>query len=158
MHIQETRASIHCKIHSSQQRVKTLWVSGESRGVEGQIGRNQQRRLGKALLAAGREYDRVQKGYRTSKKMQMERQYRIVRPQATPEEIQTMLASDGGIFQQEMLENRIGSEREQLEEVKRRHDELRKVEESIQELVQMFNEMELMLNVGYYQELGLTLF
>ncbi|GEQ71488.1 hypothetical protein JCM33374_g5172 [Metschnikowia sp. JCM 33374] len=91
-------------------------------------------------------YRLAESNNREQTKVQAERQYRIVKPDATPEEIQAVV-EDGGsnqqIFQQALMQsNRRGEARTVLNEVQVRHRELLKLEKTMAELTQLFHDME----------------
>ena len=78
----------------------------------------------------------------------MEREIRIARPNATPEEIERAMDSrTGPVFAQEILSSRVQDQRRVLQEVQGRHEELRRIETSIDELVNLFQEMQLLIDV-----------
>lgn len=83
---------------------------------------------------------------REQTKVQAERQYRIVKPDATDEEIQAVVEDGLGnqqIFQQALMQlNRRGEARTVLNEVQVRHRELLKLEKTMAELTQLFHDME----------------
>ncbi|KAI9202356.1 t-SNARE [Polychytrium aggregatum] len=107
-----------------------------------------QREFYKSLIGriqqAARSYqlvkDRAQKDIRA----QAERQYRVVRPQATQDEINRFIDNpQGNAFAQEM--SGLGQQRRMLEDAQSRHSELVKIQRSIEELVRLFEEMQFLL-------------
>lgn len=91
-----------------------------------------------------RKYQMVEKNFADRTREQMARQYRIVRPDATDEEVEQACASgEGQVFSQALLKgNRRGEAQSALQEVKARHNEIQQIERTIIELAQLFNEME----------------
>lgn len=76
------------------------------------------------------------------------RQYRIVAPEATDAEIEDAIDEDptGQVFSQALLQsNRRGEARSALNEVQIRHREIVKITETIEELAQLFHDMEIMV-------------
>ncbi|CAG8631774.1 6290_t:CDS:1 [Dentiscutata heterogama] len=69
------------------------------------------------------------------------RQYKIVNPSATQQEIDDYMSSPSGqpVFQQALL--RSGEARAALDQVKRRHNDIKRVEETIAELADLFKEL-----------------
>ncbi|KAJ3087467.1 Plasma membrane t-SNARE, secretory vesicle fusion [Quaeritorhiza haematococci] len=112
----------------------------------------QQKSLAKKLMVIADEYRTLQQGYKAQRRQQAERQYRVVRPSATQEEIEHALSTtDGGnLFQQEMLSSRIDQQRK-LEEVQSRHEELVKIEQSIEELLRLYQDMQMLLETQEHQ-------
>ncbi|KAG0310010.1 Plasma membrane t-SNARE, secretory vesicle fusion [Dissophora globulifera] len=74
----------------------------------------------------------------------MERQYKIVKPDATQAEIAQAIDSDSPqIFAQSVLQStRYGDANRALREVQTRHDDIKKIEKTILELQQLFIDME----------------
>ncbi|KAF8252674.1 t-SNARE [Wilcoxina mikolae CBS 423.85] len=92
-----------------------------------------------------RKYQLVEKNFADRTREQMARQYRIVKPDATEEEVQQACEDSQGqqIFSQALLSgNRRGEARSALREVQARHTEIQRIEKTIIELAQLFNEME----------------
>lgn len=92
------------------------------------------------------KYRLTESNNREQTKVQAERQYRIVKPDATSEEIRAVV-EDGSnnqqIFQQALMQlNRRGEARTVLNEVQVRHRELLKLEKTMAELTQLFHDME----------------
>ncbi|KAJ8141141.1 hypothetical protein OXX79_002630 [Metschnikowia pulcherrima] len=91
-------------------------------------------------------YRLTESNNREQTKIHAERQYRIVKPDATPEEIQAVVedgSSNQQIFQQAIMQsNRRGEARTVLNEVQVRHRELLKLEKTMAELTQLFHDME----------------
>lgn len=94
-------------------------------------------------------YQEVEKAYRTKYRQRTERQLRIVKPDATQEEIQGALdGSTGGqqIFAQALRNsNRQGEARGALREVQERHNDIQRIEQTITELAALFQEMSILV-------------
>lgn len=94
-------------------------------------------------------YQEVEKAYRTKYRQRTERQLRIVKPDATQEEIQGALdGSTGGqqIFAQALRNsNRQGEARGALREVQERHTDIQRIEQTITELAALFQEMSILV-------------
>ncbi|CUM67753.1 uncharacterized protein PRCAT00005458001 [Priceomyces carsonii] len=99
----------------------------------------------KRFLELIQEYRLVEANNREQTKTQAERQYKIVKPDATNDEIKAVV-EDGDsqqYFQQALLQsNRRGEARTVLNEVQVRHRELLKLEKTMAELTQLFHDME----------------
>jgi len=92
-----------------------------------------------------RKYQLVEKDFADRTREQMARQYRIVKPDASEEEVRQACEDSQGqqIFSQALLTgNRRGEARSALREVQARHNEIQRIEKTITELAAMFNEME----------------
>lgn len=83
---------------------------------------------------------------REQTKIQAERQFKIIKPDATPEELRAVVEDGSGsqqIFQQAMMQsNRRGEARTVFKEVQVRHRELLKLEKTMAQLTQLFHDME----------------
>ncbi|ORX36320.1 putative syntaxin [Kockovaella imperatae] len=93
------------------------------------------------------EHQVVEKEFRKKVKDRVERQYRIVNPQATDEEVRQVTESDNPqVFSQALLSsNRYGAARGAFREVQERHAEIQKIERTLTELAQMFQEMSMLV-------------
>lgn len=91
-------------------------------------------------------YRLTESNNREQTRVQAERQYRIVKPDATAEEVRAVVEDGAGnqqIFQQALMQsNRRGEARTVLNEVQVRHRELLKLEKTMAELTQLFHDME----------------
>lgn len=92
-----------------------------------------------------RKYQSVEATFQKRAREQMARQYRIVRPDATDEEVEEACNDGQGqqIFSQALLTgNRRGEARSALREVQARHTEIQRIEKTIIELADLFAQME----------------
>ncbi|KAJ8101820.1 t-SNARE [Lipomyces tetrasporus] len=95
-------------------------------------------------------FQSVEASYGMKYKERAKRQYRIVRPDATEDEVRQAIEDTSGsqIFSQALLNsNRRGEARTALTEVQNRHKELQKMERTLGELVQLFKDMEELVEV-----------
>jgi len=98
--------------------------------------------------AALQNYQQVEQRQRNASKNQMERQYRIVKPDASPEEVRAVVNDDQGgqIFQQALLNSdQFGRARAAYREVQERHNDIVKITETVAELQQLMNDMAMMV-------------
>ncbi|KAJ3019585.1 UNVERIFIED_CONTAM: Plasma membrane t-SNARE, secretory vesicle fusion [Siphonaria sp. JEL0065] len=115
-----------------------LPAGAESHSRKGQLGT-----LAKKLMSVADEFQNAQRSFRNKYKQRMEREIRIARPDATPQEIARALDSaSGSAFSQQLLSSRNDKVRRALEEVQDRHTELQKIERSLTELFDLFQEMQ----------------
>ncbi|BEI82455.1 hypothetical protein CcaverHIS002_0303230 [Cutaneotrichosporon cavernicola] len=93
------------------------------------------------------EHQNIEKEYRQRSKEKAERQYRIVKPDATPEEVQQVINSDDPqVFATALLNSgRYSEARGAYKEVQDRHTEILKIEKTMTELAQMFQEMAMLV-------------
>ncbi|WFD35482.1 hypothetical protein MCUN1_002338 [Malassezia cuniculi] len=94
-------------------------------------------------------YQEVEKAYRVKYRQRTERQLRIVKPDATESEVQAALDDEAGgqqIFANALLQsNRQGEARGALREVQERNSDIRRIERTITELAQLFQEMSILV-------------
>lgn len=99
----------------------------------------------KRFLEIIQEYRVVEANNREQTKVQAERQYRIIKPDATSAEVKAVVEEGNSqqYFQQALMQsNRRGEARTVLNEVQVRHRELLKLEKTMAELTQLFHDME----------------
>ncbi|OHE99067.1 SNARE domain-containing protein [Colletotrichum orchidophilum] len=90
------------------------------------------------------KYQQIERDYQKRYRDQIARQYRIVNPEATEDEVEqaTQLDwGDEGVFQTALKSNRTGQANSILGNVRARHNELQRIEQTIIELAQLFQEM-----------------
>ena len=122
-------------------RLKKIKSSPESRSPTSapQVGRIE-RRLKKAIS----EYQRIEAEFRRQMQDQQARQYRIVRPDASEDEVRAAVEDgDGQIFQQALLNSdRRGQAQSALGAVRARHEEIQRIERTMIELAQLFQDLD----------------
>ncbi|KAK4162305.1 protein transport protein SSO2 [Cladorrhinum sp. PSN259] len=99
------------------------------------------------LKAANQGFQQSESEFRKRMQGQMERQFRIVRPDATEEEARAAVEGNNPqIFQQALMQgNRMGQANEVLNAVKQRHQEMQEVEQRLTELLNLMQDMQEML-------------
>ncbi|KAI0178938.1 t-SNARE [Hypoxylon sp. FL1284] len=126
---------------SLTERVRQLKSNPESQQKFGQ----QVRRVDGRLKDAIRAYQGVDSAFRKKTQEQMARQYRIVRPDADESEVRAAVEDQTGgqVFQQAMMQsNRRGQAQQVLNAVQDRHEQLKKIEQQMLELAQLFQDMD----------------
>ncbi|KIJ68995.1 hypothetical protein HYDPIDRAFT_172496 [Hydnomerulius pinastri MD-312] len=130
-----------------KRRIQALERQGGS-GRDGQIRKQQTALVKSKFVDAIQNYQTVEQQYRQKYKQRMERQYKIVKPDATAEEIRAVVNDDSGgqIFSQALMNsNRYGESRAAYREVQERHQDIKRIEQTIAELAQLFNDMSVMI-------------
>lgn len=127
------------------QRVRELKSNRDAQQYKGQVDR-----VDRALKDTIQQYQQVEADFRRKMQGQMERQYRIVRPEADANEVRAAVEdmSAGGqqVFQQAMMQsNRQGQARAVLNEVQNRHQELLKIEQQMTELAQLIQDLDTLI-------------
>ncbi|OZJ01712.1 hypothetical protein BZG36_05315 [Bifiguratus adelaidae] len=109
--------------------------------------RNQHGQLQNKFLDSIQRFQAIESDYNKQYKARIERQIRIVKPNATAQEIDQIIESDNPqIFAQSLMTaQRSGQARAVLSEVQTRHDDIKKIEKTILELHQLFMDMQMMV-------------
>ncbi|KAL8338280.1 hypothetical protein RB598_006916 [Gaeumannomyces tritici] len=107
-------------------------------------------RVDRRLKQAINGYQQIESGFRQKSRDQLERQYRYVRPDADEREVRDAVedAANGGgqIFQQALMQSdRRGQARAVLSNVQDRHEQLKKIEQQMIELAQLFQDMDTLI-------------
>ncbi|OCH95042.1 t-SNARE [Obba rivulosa] len=130
-----------------KRRIKALERQG-STGRDGQIRKQQTGLVKQKFMEAIQNYQSVEQQFRTKYKQRLERQFKIVKPDATQEEVQAVVENDQGgqIFSQALMNsNRYGDARTAYREVQERHEDIKRIEKTLTELAQLFNDMSILV-------------
>ncbi|KAI6036219.1 hypothetical protein PISMIDRAFT_172255 [Pisolithus microcarpus 441] len=130
-----------------KRRIQTLEKQGGS-GRDGQIRKQQTAFVKSKFVDAIQKYQQVEQQHRQKYRQRIERQVRIVKPDATPEEIRAAVDDESGgqIFSQALMNsNRYGESRAAYREVQARHQDIMRIEKTIAELAQLFNDMSVLV-------------
>lgn len=132
-----------------KRRIKALERQAASGSRDGQIKKQQTGLVKSKFIEAIQNYQEVERQFRQKYKQRMERQFRIVKPDATPEEVKAVVNDDNSgnqIFQQALMSsNRYGESRAAYREVQERHEDIKRIEQTITELAQLFNDMSVLV-------------
>ncbi|CAM0136908.1 unnamed protein product [Umbelopsis sp. WA50703] len=104
--------------------------------------------LKKRFLETIQRYQDIERTFEKKYRQRVERQIRIVKPDASPEEIDDVLDSDEPpqIFAQSLMQQqRSGQARAVLSEVQNRHLDIKKIEKTILELHELFIQMNMLV-------------
>jgi len=102
-------------------------------------------KVDRRLKGAINSYQRVDADFRKKLQEQMARQYRIVRPEASEQEVREAVedTSNQQVFSQALLQSdRRGQSRAALSAVENRHAAIQKIESQMIELAELFQDME----------------
>lgn len=114
-------------------------------GSDSPINGPQLGKVNRKLKQAINDYQQLESTYRKKLQEQMARQYRIVRPEASEEEVREAVedTSNQQVFSQALLQSdRRGQSRAALSAVENRHVAIQKIERQMIELAQLFQDME----------------
>ncbi|TIA88689.1 hypothetical protein E3P99_02480 [Wallemia hederae] len=135
-------------------KIKTEIKSLEKENASGQVPSNdlnvrrtQIASVKGKFLETIQDYQKVEQSSRSKQKQRIERQYRIVKPDASPDEIEQAVDSpDNQIFSQALLQsNRYGDAKSAYREVQERHEDIKRIERTLTELAQLFNDMSILV-------------
>lgn len=115
---------------------------------DGQIRKQQTALVKSKFVEAIQQYQSVEKSFRSKYKQRMERQFRIVKPDASEAEVAAVVNDENGgqVFSQALMNsNRYGESRAAYREVQERHEDIKKIETTIAELAQLFNDMSVLV-------------
>ncbi|PHH83292.1 hypothetical protein CDD82_2472 [Ophiocordyceps australis] len=135
------------------ERVRTVKSSPESRTPKNNP---QVSRVDRRLKAAIQQYQQVESQFRKRTQEQMARQYLIVRPDASDDEVRAAVEDTNGgqVFSQALMQSdRQGRARAALTAVQDRHAALVKIEQQMVELSQLFQDMDTLV---VQQEVAVT--
>jgi syntaxin 1B/2/3 len=149
-HLDAASGEIMSTYRALVDRVRKL-KSKPGSGGNPQIGKVDRR-----LKSAMTDYQRLDVEYTKKLQEQMARQYRIVRPDATEQEVRDAVedTSQQQVFSQALMQsNRRGQAQSALSAVQSRHEEIQKIERQMIELAELFQDME---NLVVQQEAAVT--
>ncbi|KAJ8473269.1 hypothetical protein ONZ45_g16356 [Pleurotus djamor] len=131
--------------NSIKDRIKHL-ESQSSTGRDVQLRRNRIALVRQNFLEALQRYQQVEQQSRSKARDRVERQFRIVKPDATPEEVAAVVNNSSGqgdqIFADALTSStRYGDSRMAYREVQERHQEILRMTQTLAELGQLFNDM-----------------
>ncbi|KAI8067652.1 t-SNARE [Gilbertella persicaria] len=104
--------------------------------------------LRKRFLDTIQRYQDVERNYQLKYRQRIERQIRIVKPDATQDEVDELMESDRPpqIFTQSLMTaGKQAQSKAVLSEVTKRHDDIKHIEKTIIELHQLFMDMQMMV-------------
>ncbi|KAF8523385.1 t-SNARE [Gautieria morchelliformis] len=119
-------------------RIKNLQKKGGS-GRDGQIRKQQTGLVKQKFVEAIQNYQQVEQQYRAKYKQRMERQFKIVKAVVNDDQ-------GGQIFAQALQSSdRYGESRAAYREVQERHEDIKRIERTLGELAQLFNDMSILV-------------
>jgi len=131
-----------------KQRISALKSVPAANEKEAQVRHSQTKLVGTKFMDAIQHFQQVEQQYRQRSKQRVERQFKIVKPDATPEEIAAVV-DDGNnqIFAQALTSStRYSDSRAAYQEVQERHQDLVKLQQTLGELAQLFNDLAILVD------------
>ncbi|KAI0636840.1 t-SNARE [Trametes polyzona] len=133
-----------------KERIQTLSSYPVTRAQDQTIRKNQTGVLRQKFVEVLQNYQQVERDYRAKYRQRVERQFKIVKPDATPEEIAAVVDDTNGagaqIFTQALSSStRYGESRMAYREVQDRHNDILRIERTLEELAQLFNDMSVLV-------------
>jgi syntaxin 1B/2/3 len=100
-------------------------------------------RVDRRLKASMGEFQRIEKDFRSQMREQQSRQYRIVNPDATEQEIAQSVDASTQVFQQALVNaDRRGQASNVLAAVRKRHEAIQNIEKTMLELAELFRDLD----------------
>jgi len=133
---------------SNELKLRVKDLERRAGGRDANAKRQQTGAIKQRFLEAIQNYQNVERQYRTKYKQRMERQFKIVKPNASPEEIRAVVNDEQGgqIFSQALLSSTsYGESRAAYREVQERHEDIKRIERTLTELAQLFNDMSILV-------------
>ncbi|KAI9510853.1 t-SNARE [Russula earlei] len=133
-----------------KKQIQDLEMEPVPQGQDPRIRKNQISLVRSKFIEALQNYQQAEQQYRARYRQRVERQFKIVKPDATPEEVAAVVQSDQGaggqIFAQALTSStRYGESRVAYREVQERHEDIRKIDRTLAELAQMFSDLDVMI-------------
>ncbi|KAI0780797.1 t-SNARE [Trametes elegans] len=131
-------------------RIQALASFPVTRAQDQAIRKNQTALLRQKFVDVLQNYQQVERDYRAKYRQRVERQFKIVKPDASPEEVEAVVNDTDGsgaqIFTQALSSStRYGESRMAYREVQDRHQDIKKIERTLEELAQLFNDMSVLV-------------
>lgn len=125
-------------VAARMKKIKQNPESGSPRNAP-QVGR-----VNRRLKTSMEEFQRIERDFRASMKEQQTRQYRIVNPAASEDEVRAAVEDPNAqIFQQALMNaDRRGQAQTTLNAVRQRHQAIQQIEQTMIELSQLFQDLD----------------
>ncbi|PIL24120.1 transporter [Ganoderma sinense ZZ0214-1] len=136
--------------NSLKAKIQVLSSFPVTRPQDQAIRKNQTSLLRQKFVEALQHYQTVERDYRQRYRQRVERQFKIVKPDASPEEVAAVVNDTEGsgaqIFTQALsTSTQYGESRVAYREVQDRHHDIQKIERTLEELAQLFNDMSVLV-------------
>ncbi|KAI0748257.1 t-SNARE [Daedaleopsis nitida] len=133
-----------------KEKIQALSAYPVSRVQDQNMRKNQTSMLRQKFVEVLQNYQQEERDYRQKYKQRVERQFRIVKPDATPDEVAAVVNDTDGtgaqIFTQALSSStRYGESRMVYREVQDRHNDIQKIERTLEELAQLFSDMSVLV-------------
>ncbi|KAI0093594.1 t-SNARE [Irpex rosettiformis] len=133
-----------------KQRIQSLEAKALQPGQDSRIKKNRTDFVRSKFVEALQNYQQVERDYRARYKQRVERQFRIVKPNATAEEVSAVVNDTSGagdqVFAQALSNSSAyGESRAAYREVQDRHADIQRIERTLEELAQLFNDMSVLV-------------
>ncbi|KYQ99727.1 t-SNARE family protein [Tieghemostelium lacteum] len=139
------------RIESMKNSTESMRQSEEITETEEHIRHNIQKTMSLKFVEMMREFQELQTTYKNKYREKFERQYRVVNPDASEEEVQEVL--DSGVAQKVFIETTLfqnlnNEAYKALNYVQSKHNDIIKIEQNIAELHQMFLDMAVLVEIN----------
>ncbi|KAI9310647.1 t-SNARE [Dichotomocladium elegans] len=150
--LDDLNADTQRKMEHVKHKIKE--IEPTSRHSDLAVRKNQFANVTKSFLDTISRHRQVAVDFQKAESRQYERQIRVVNPNATPEEIQQAIAQaeEGrpAVFSQQLMQSMTNEQRrydgrQALDAVQERHEDIRRLARSVEELSNLFTEMQFLL-------------
>lgn len=138
---------IRARLEDMKNQNKKQFESQKGATTENRVRSNMLGTLTQKFLEVATEYQEVQTNYRNKTQEKMERQFKIAKPDATPEEIKEAAETDNPrFFTDRILDSATTLQaKSALQYVEARHADIKRIEASINQLHQLFLDMAILV-------------
>eukprot|EP00842_Homolaphlyctis_polyrhiza_P005983 jgi/Hompol1/6386/HPOL_000770-RA len=145
--LDQMRSNTRQQFTAIRDRLTTMSAQTKQlRGADAKARSSHQAILAKRLLETGEMLQQAEFAYKEASRARMAREIRIARPDATDIEIEMALDSQSGpIFAQRLLSSRVREQQAALQAVQGRQAEMLRLEQSIEDLAQLFQDLAILL-------------
>ncbi|KAH8813877.1 syntaxin [Flagelloscypha sp. PMI_526] len=135
------------QVRSSANQIRNELKGMKSSAVRSNAERDQIQQLSESFRSSVDKYQNVEKQYRGNVQERMRRQFKIVRPDATPQQVNEVINAPGNqqIFSNALMKSSYGEADTAYREMQGRHQELRKIEQTMAELTQLVSDVAILV-------------
>jgi len=140
---------VRTRLEEMKKQNATYAKNNTATATENRIRANMQGTLTQKFLELASEYQEVQTSYKNKYQEKIERQYKIAKPDATPDEIEEAIESGDSskVFANQILDSHLHQQaKNALAYIEARHADIKRIEASIQLLHQLFVDMAVLVD------------
>mmetsp|Transcript_13304 Transcript_13304/g.34876 ORF Transcript_13304/g.34876 Transcript_13304/m.34876 type:complete len:254 (+) Transcript_13304:276-1037(+) len=139
--VQQNSVEIRTKLKQMDKDNKQYLQTGDASSSESRIRINMHGTLTRKFVDLMSNYQEVQTKYKNKYKERVERQYKIVNPSASADEVERALENPNNIFADQIKSAGHAAAKNALADIQEKHQDILRLEASINELYQLFADM-----------------